>query len=100
MNTAFVLACAMILDAALGEPDWLWSRLRHPAVLFGDAVGFCDRRFNRGTNRRGKGVAVAAALAVGALILGALLAQLGWVAEILICAVLLAQRSLVQHVQD
>ncbi len=100
MTTAFVLACAMLLDAALGEPDWLWSRLRHPAVLFGDVVGFCDRRFNRGSHRRLKGMAVAAALAIGALVLGTALAQLGWIAEIVICAVLLAQRSLAQHVQD
>ncbi|MFC3613892.1 adenosylcobinamide-phosphate synthase CbiB [Lutimaribacter marinistellae] len=98
MNTAFILAGAMLLDAALGEPDWLWSRLRHPAVLFGDAVGFCDRRFNNGTHRRLKGALVVAALALGAVSLGAALAQLGWVVELILCAILLAQRSLAEHV--
>ncbi|MEO0917867.1 MAG: adenosylcobinamide-phosphate synthase, partial [Pseudomonadota bacterium] len=32
---ASLLAIAMVLDAILGEPDWLWSRVRHPAVLMG-----------------------------------------------------------------
>ncbi len=100
MSTPLLLAFAMLLDAALGEPDWLWSRVRHPAVLMGDAVRLLDKRLNTGSNRRLKGVATALALSLGALILGWMLSFLGPLAEILICAILLAQRSLVQHVQD
>ena len=30
-----ILVCAMLLDAALGEPPWRWRRLPLPAVLMG-----------------------------------------------------------------
>ncbi len=98
--TPFVLASAMLLDAVLGEPDWLWSRMRHPAVLMGDCVGWLERRLNTGDNRKLKGTAAVLVLTLGAWGLGALLAAFGPVVEILCCAILLAHRSLVQHVQD
>ncbi len=100
MSTALLLAIAMCLDAALGEPDWLWSRLRHPAVLIGAVIGWLDKQLNHGSNRRLRGVAVVILLVAGGLILGSLLARLGPVAEIIICAILLAQKSLVTHVRD
>ncbi|KUJ85100.1 cobalamin biosynthesis protein [Ruegeria marisrubri] len=100
MSTAFLLTCAMLLDAALGEPDWLWSRIRHPAVMIGNLIGALDRHLNHGANRRLKGVAVVIFLVFSALLIGALLAALGPVAEIIVCAILLAQKSLVSHVQD
>lgn len=99
MSTGLILAGALALDALLGEPDWLWSRLPHPAVAMGRAVGWLDRRLNRGAARRGKGVLAVALLAAGALGLGSLLAELGWLVELLVAAALLAQRSLADHVQ-
>ena len=60
------LVLAMLLDAWLGEPKWLWSRMPHPAVLMGRAVGWCDARYNRGDNRRIKGVAAMAAMVLAA----------------------------------
>lgn len=98
MNFAAILALAMLFDAALGEPRWLWSRLPHPAVLMGRAIDALDRRLNSGPNRRIKGIAAVTILAVGALALGALLSQLGWLVSILVAAILIAQRSLVDHV--
>ncbi|MFD1509579.1 adenosylcobinamide-phosphate synthase CbiB [Lacimonas salitolerans] len=92
------LTFAMLLDALLGEPRWLWSRAPHPAVLMGRAVGWCDSRFNRGTARRAKGVLVMAALCLCAGVLGGLLSLGGPVVEILVAAILLAQKSLVDHV--
>ncbi|WP_282120840.1 adenosylcobinamide-phosphate synthase CbiB [Ruegeria atlantica] len=100
MSTAFLLFCAMCLDAVLGEPDWLWSRIRHPAVMIGTVIGWLDRRLNRGTNRRLKGVAVVVVLIFGALILGRTLTLFGPVIEIILAAILLAQKSLVTHVRD
>ncbi|WP_422031404.1 adenosylcobinamide-phosphate synthase CbiB [Roseovarius sp.] len=98
MSTAAILALAMALDALLGEPRWLWDRLPHPAVLMGRAVGWCDRRFNAGKGRRAKGVLVMAGLALGAILLGAALAELGWLVEVVVAAIILAQKSLAQHV--
>ncbi|WP_319546460.1 adenosylcobinamide-phosphate synthase CbiB [Ruegeria conchae] len=99
MSTAFLLVCAMCLDAALGEPDWLWSRIRHPAVLMGNAIGWLDNRLNHEAYRRLKGVATVLILVVAALILGRLLALLGPIVEIVVCAILLAQKSLITHVR-
>lgn len=89
----------MLLDAALGEPRWLWDRLTHPAILMGRLIGFLDNRFNEGSNRKLKGAIVLLALAFGAITLGAALQiLLGPLGQIIICAILLAQKSLVDHV--
>jgi adenosylcobinamide-phosphate synthase len=99
MSTACVLVGAMLLDAALGEPRWLWQRLPHPAVLMGRAIGLADDRFNTGEMRRLKGVLVVLALVIGALLLGKVIGLFGWLPELIIAAILLAQRSLVDHVR-
>lgn len=98
--SAALLIPALLLDAALGEPKLLWDRYPHPAVLMGRAVGWCDARFNQGAARRAKGVLVMVVLALAALSLGwiiHLIPDFGLL-EIAVAAVLLAQRSLVQHV--
>ncbi len=95
-----MLALALVLDAIFGEPDWLWRRMPHPAVLFGRLVDWLERLLNEGANRRAKG-----ALAVLALVVAVWLPAwvLSWdiflgVFEVLGAAVLLAQRSLADHV--
>jgi adenosylcobinamide-phosphate synthase len=99
--SAALLIPALLLDAAFGEPGWLWSRAPHPAVLMGRAVAALDRRWNTGTARKARGVAAVAVLVAGAGALGLALASLplGPLWEILLAAVLLAQRSLADHVQ-
>jgi len=91
------LVAAMLLDAALGEPRWLWARLPHPAVLMGRAVEALDRQMNHGGNRVAKGIAALALMVAGAALAGAAIGALGWVAETIAAAILLAHRSLVQH---
>ncbi|WP_264212104.1 adenosylcobinamide-phosphate synthase CbiB [Leisingera thetidis] len=98
MTTAAMLAIALLLDAVFGEPEWLWSRLTHPAVLMGKAVGALDRKLNNGSNRRGKGVLAALALVLCGYIAGKLLSLPGALVEILVAAILIAQRSLTEHV--
>ena len=99
--SAALLVPALLLDAAFGEPDWLWRRLPHPAVLMGRAVGWLDARLNRGENRKAKGVLAMGLLAFGAGLTGALIAAVpdGGLLEVIAAAILLAQRSLVQHVR-
>ena len=99
MSTAAALAMALLLDAIAGEPRWLWSRVAHPAVLMGRGVGWLDRYLNQGDARRAKGILAIALLTTGAGALGLVISQLGPLAETLCAAILLAQRSLVQHVQ-
>ncbi|MGV6804559.1 MAG: adenosylcobinamide-phosphate synthase CbiB [Ruegeria sp.] len=99
MTSALMLAIAMVLDAALGEPGWLWSRLRHPAVVMGNAIGWLDRQLNHGPHRRAKGMLVTIVLVLAGWGLGAALAWFGPVVEIVLCAILLAQNSLLAHVR-
>lgn len=101
MSCVGVLALALLLDALFGEPDLLWKRLPHPAVLMGRAIGWLERGFNEGDGRFMAG-------AIGVTVLSALAGLIGWIIphlpfgglwEILMVAVLLAQKSLSQHVQ-
>jgi adenosylcobinamide-phosphate synthase len=96
-----ILALAMLLDAAFGEPKPIWDRIPHPAVLMGRLVAVLDRRFNRGSDLRLKGICVALGLVIIGLGIGALihvLPDMGFV-EALTLAILLAQKSLVDHVR-
>lgn len=96
-----MLVFGMLLDAAFGEPRWLWTRVAHPAVLMGRLIGWCDAKFNKGTHKRLMGFMTIAELCIAAGILGWLIQLLpGYIADIIVLAVLLAQRSLVDHVQS
>jgi adenosylcobinamide-phosphate synthase len=96
-----ILSLAMILDAIFGEPRALWDRMPHPAVLMGRLVGLCDRRFNRGQSLKARGVLVTLALLAIGLVVGWLIQSLPdrGVVEVVVLAVLLAQKSLVEHVR-
>ena len=99
--SATLLLPAMLLDAALGEPRWLWDRYPHPAVLMGRIIGWADRRFNTCGNRRMKGAATMTALGLAAIAIGwtiHIIPDFG-ILEVVVAAILLAQKSLVQHVR-
>lgn len=100
MSTALALMIALVLDAVLGEPKWLWSRAPHPAILMGRAVSWADANLNAAPNRKPKGIIALIGLCLIGWTLGSLLCALpfGGLIEILLAAVLLAQRSLVDHV--
>ena len=100
-----VLAAALILDWMIGDPRWLWGRIRHPVVLLGSVIDRAEQRFNRGgaARRLLSGtlllvVVVAAAAATGVLLLG-FIAETGWIVEALAVTILLAQRDLFDHVR-
>ena len=96
-----ILIAALLLDAALGEPRWLWDRMAHPAVLMGRLVGCCDARFNRDGELKLKGALVAAGLLVIGLVLGGLIHLIPdhGLLEALAVAILIAQKSLADHVR-
>lgn len=100
MNTALILLAALLLDGLFGEPKFLWSRMPHPAVLMGRAVGWMDTHFNTGTQKKRNGIFVLVALCFGAGCIGALLSNLPdyGIIQTIIAAILLAQKSLTQHV--
>jgi adenosylcobinamide-phosphate synthase len=96
-----ILVAALLLDAAFGEPRLIWDRLHHPAVLMGRLVAFCDTRFNHGQSLRLRGTLVTLGLLGTGLALGWLIRALPdhGVIETLALAVLIAQKSLVDHVR-
>ncbi|RED12099.1 adenosylcobinamide-phosphate synthase CbiB [Pontivivens insulae] len=94
-----VLLIALILDAMFGEPDVLWHRIPHPAALMGRAVGALDRQLNSGSARKAKGVGAVMLLVLGAWLIGSILVAVpGVLIEAIVAAILLAQRSLSEHV--
>jgi adenosylcobinamide-phosphate synthase len=105
---AWVLAAALILDALVGDPDFLWRRIPHPVALFGELIAFLDRTLNDETQspdrRRLAGVLAVAILVVSAGLIGVALEILlralpfGWIGTTVIAAVFLAGRSLYDQV--
>ena len=90
----------MMLDALLGEPRSIWDRVPHPAVMMGRLIAWCDKRYNAGNTRKAKGAMVMLALGASALIFGwAISVMFGMLGEVVICAILLAQKSLADHVR-
>jgi adenosylcobinamide-phosphate synthase len=103
-----LLLGALALDMVMGEPAMLFTWLPHPVVLVGHAVAWLDRRLNREKRapavRRARGIVAVAMLVAAAALLGAVIAAalrgvpFGRAIEIAVVAVLLAQRSLFDHV--
>ena len=98
MSYAALLFLALLLDAGLGEPRWLWSRVPHPAVLMGRLVGALDTRLNSGTRKTRNGVAAVVVIVITGFLIGWLISLAGPIAEVIAAAILLAYRSLISHV--
>jgi adenosylcobinamide-phosphate synthase len=90
----------MIMDAIFGEPKWLWSRTSHPVVLMGKLVGWCDQKFNHGSSRKLAGIMACGSLVIGAGALGQIIGAFpDDVIDMFILAIMIAHKSLVQHVK-
>lgn len=106
-----LISLALILDRIVGDPDWLWRRMPHPVVLFGGVITWFDKH-RRYFMRDGQDQNGRAALLPGVLLLLCLLAislgfawgvhalpwQLGALVELVSVAVLVAQKSMMDHV--
>ena len=101
MSAPLILALALLLDALFGEPEWLWKRVPHPAVLMGRAIDWLDETFNKGDKPMANGALGMLALCVIAAMIGWIIqdGSFGGVLEVIVVAILLAQKSLSQHVQ-
>lgn len=110
VETLFILFLALVLDRLVGDPDAIWRRVPHPVALFGQAIGLMDKLFNGKrlspeTRRFNGAVCIAVVLAATiflGLVIHRLLAPLGvfgWMIEVVVVAVFLAQKSLLDHVR-
>jgi adenosylcobinamide-phosphate synthase len=103
-----VLLAAMALDAVFGEMRFLFGRIGHPVQWLGRLISGLELRLNRPQRGalalRARGalvVLVAAGLAAAAglaIVAFARTRSWGWLIEAFVAAVLLAQRSLYDHV--
>ncbi len=108
LDPLLLLLAALALDMIVGDLPGAFRFLPHPVALVGRAVDWFDRRLNRERRdprtRRVRGVLAVAALVLAAAATGEVLglalraARFGWAVEVLLVAVLLAQRSLFDHV--
>ncbi len=109
-RTAGLLLAAILLDAVIGDPRWLYRIVPHPTEFMGRALSFCDGRFNRpessANGRRVAGAVSTLAIvgsfgALGAFISAGLNGWRGgfWV-EAFLVSVLIAQNSLYRHVAE
>ncbi len=103
-----ILLLAQVLDLAFGDMARVFRYLPHPVVIAGSAVALLDRRLNRASRsdrtRRVRGAIVVILLCAAAALLGwavrryLAIVHFGWAIEAFIVAILLAQRSLFEHV--
>ncbi|MEP2979563.1 MAG: adenosylcobinamide-phosphate synthase CbiB [Lentilitoribacter sp.] len=106
-----ILVLAIVLDMFVGDPDWIWRKLPHPVVFFGKVISVLDQYLNRiRDNRRTRkrfGLLALFVMLIIALGIGVLLASvfreigvMGFVIEIIIVAVLIAQKSMSDHIKS
>ena len=105
-----LLFAGLLLDSIFGEMPWLFSRFPHPIVMIGYFVHTCDITLNHPqcpeTHRLWRGVftvivtiAATAAIGVGGYWLTMKIPCV-WGLEVFCIGVLMAQRSLYQHVAE
>eukprot|EP01035_Chromulina_nebulosa_P035315 gene35315-47457_t len=107
-DTLWIVVAALAFDAVIGDPDSIWRRIPHPVVWIGKAIDGLEHALNVAEwspqQRRIGGVGAVLWLVIGAMITGVLIEILlphGWVgiaAKGLLASMLIAQRSLYQHV--
>ena len=109
-DTACLLLAAMLLDAVIGDPRWLYRTVPHPVVVMGRVLAFFDRQLNRPAfgvpGRRAAGAVCTVAIVASFSVLGALVSAGldrwwgGFWVEAFLVSVLIAQNSLYRHVAD
>src|SRR5271169_2675549 len=109
-NPLLLVVAGLAIDAWFGDMSALFSRVPHPVVLAGRGIGFFDRKLNRDirseASRRFRGVVTVIVLVGLAAGIGLAIQQacrgslIGGAVEILLIAVLVAQRSLFEHVAE
>jgi adenosylcobinamide-phosphate synthase len=105
-----ILILAIGLDGLVGDLPWLFRRIPHPVAAVGTLIGWLDRRLNRRDRPAALRGWLGALMAVGLVVMAAAAGVLvqavtralpwAWLFELFCVVVLLAQRSLFDHVYD
>ena len=67
MGNLQILLFALVLDYVVGDPQKLWRKLPHPAVLMGKMVSLFDAHLNNGSVLKIKGIASTILLSFSAI---------------------------------
>jgi adenosylcobinamide-phosphate synthase len=107
-DPVLLLVAGLVIDALFGDMPAIFRHVPHPVVIAGRAIAFFDRKLNREArseaSRRERGIVTVVVLVCGAALLGLIIERacrgslIGAVVEALLIAVLVAQRSLYDHV--
>jgi adenosylcobinamide-phosphate synthase len=107
-DTLVLTMVALVADALIGDPDWLWRKLAHPVALIGRAIAALDRALNRErwspARRMLFGITTILLIVIASLLLGYAIEAIiprgitGNIALGLLASTLIAQKSLYQHV--
>jgi adenosylcobinamide-phosphate synthase len=108
IDPLMVLLVALIIDAVLGDPPWLWRTIPHPVALIGRLILYLDQKLNRDKrseiDRRLRGALVVGGMIAGSVGFGLCVTELrrrwlwGWAVEGVLIWTLIAQKSLFGHV--
>ena len=103
-----LLVAGLAVDGVFGDMPAVFRRVPHPIALAGSAIAFFDRKLNREArsqaSRRYRGIITVIVLVGAAAALGLAIERfcrghpLGVVVDVLLIAVLVAPRSLYEHV--
>jgi adenosylcobinamide-phosphate synthase len=108
MDRPMQLLVILLIEAAVGYPQWLYRTVRHPVVWVGSVISALERRWNAGNPRR-RLLAGCALLLVLLLVAGGAGVAFEWTSStwpsaivlvLLAATTMLAQRSLHTHVAD
>tara|TARA_R110002110_G_scaffold415612_6_gene652131 strand:+ start:159439 stop:160434 length:996 start_codon:yes stop_codon:yes gene_type:complete len=110
LSPAAILFAALVIDAIFGEFGPLFRVIPHPVAIIGGLVGWLDRRLNRERRsdaaRRMRGAVVVVLMVAIAAAIGwfvtdfARMFAYGWAVELAMVTLLIAQRSLFDHVRN
>ncbi len=108
VDPLLLLIGGLALDALFGDMPAIFRHIPHPIVLAGRVIAFFDRKLNREVrgegSRRERGIVTVIVLVGGAAVLGLAVERAcrgslsGAAVEAILIAVLVAQRSLYEHV--
>ena len=104
-----LLLMALVVEAYVGEAEFLFKAVPHPVRMIGGVVGFLDRKLNRENRSQGdralRGALVVVFVSLAAFGVGWAVAWLtlnhpwGWIIEFVGLIALLAGRGLYDHVK-
>lgn len=108
--TPLLLLMGLALDWLIGDMRWFFKFIPHPVVMIGKLIAVLDKKLNRegrgDINRTVRGAVVCVFVTLVAAGAGFAIQELtrqhpsGWMVEVFLVAVLVAQRSLAGRVAD